>query len=165
MAAGFGVWEVKFPSSRAVYDDDDDEDDDSSILEEYSKSIFFHWAPDIVESSHTPSPREYPLLVIAIGKVATTFLEAHVSAEETKVLACLSSKKDNETNFESVCFTTKATGDSPFFRVTSTASDHKDPVVICHCRRPVSPEKAFYWTEKVGKRTRCGRDNKPHSIH
>ena len=163
MAAGFGVWEVKFPSSRAVYDDDDDEDDDSSILEEYSKSIFFHWAPDIVECSHTPSPREYPLLVIAIGEVATTFLEAHVSAEETKVLACLSSKKDTETNFESVCFTTKATGDSPFFRVT--ASDHKDPVVICHCRRPVSPEKAFYWTEKVGKRTRCGQDNKPHSIY
>ena len=81
-------------------DDDKDEDDHSSILEEYSKSVVFHWAPDIVESSHPgPSPREYPLLVIAIGEVATTFLEAHVSAEETKVLVCISSKKDNETNF------------------------------------------------------------------
>ena len=120
-----------------------------------------------MEFSDTPSQREYPLLVtllvIAIGELAMTFLEAHVSAEETKVLACISSKKDHETDFESVCSTTKATGDSPFFRVT--ASDHKEPVVICHRRRPVPPEKALQWTEKVEKRTRCWQDSKPHSIH
>ncbi|XP_068755553.1 proteasome assembly chaperone 1-like isoform X2 [Montipora capricornis] len=146
MAASFGVWEVRFPSSRAVYDDDEVEDEDPSILEEYSKSIVFHWAPDVSESFQTSLPRECPLLVLAFGEVAATFLEAHLLKAESKILACISSRKENEPNFENLCAVTKSAANSCLYR----ASGHNE-AVICHCRNPVPPERAFHWTEKVLK--------------
>ncbi|XP_068698409.1 proteasome assembly chaperone 1-like isoform X1 [Montipora foliosa] len=144
MAASFGVWEVRFPSSRAVYDDDEDEDEDPSILEEYSKSIVFHWAPDVSESFQTSLPRECPLLVLAFGEVAATFLEAHLLKAESKILACISPRKENEPNFENLCVVTKSAANSCLYR----ASGHNE-AVICHCRNPVPPERAFHWTEKL----------------
>lgn len=146
MAASFGVWEVKFPSSRAVYDDEDDEDEDPSMLEEYSKSIVFHWAPHIVGSSQTSPTSGFPLLVLAVGEVATTFLEAHFLTAGNEVVACITSKKDSDTNFETLCSAAKSADGSFLYQLTTTGHDES---VICQCRNPVPQEKAFYWTEKV----------------
>ena len=149
MAASFGVWEVKFPSSRAVYDEDDEEDnEESSALEEYSKALTFHWAPKLAESSQAPSPRKCPLLVLALGEVATTFLEAHFLSAGNKIVACITSKKEKETNFEKLCSASKSPDASCLYRLTSG----HDESVICQCGTPVPQEKAFHWTEKVGQK-------------
>ena len=152
MAASFGVWEVKFPSSRAVYDDEDDEDEDPSMLEEYSKSIAFHWAPHIVGSSQTSPTSGCPLLVLAVGEVATTFLEAHFLTAGNEIVACITSKKDSDTNFETLCSAAKSTDDSFLYQLTTIGHDES---VICQCRNPVPQEKAFYWTEKVRRNIRA----------
>ena len=145
MAASFGVWEVKFPSSRAVYDEEEEEDEESFVLEEYSKAFTFQWAPHLVESSQTPS-RECPLLVVALGDVATTFIEAHFLAAGNEIMACMTSRKENEINFEKLCSAKKSADTSCLHRLTT--SGHEESV-LCQCRTPVPQEKAFHWTEKV----------------
>ena len=166
MAASFGVWEVKFPSSRAVYDDEDDEEEDPSMLEEYSKAIAFHWAPHIVGSSQTPSLSACPLLVLAVGEVATTFLEAHFLTAGSEIVACITSKKDSDINFENLCSTTKSADGSFLYQLTSTGHDES---VFCQCRNPVPQEKAFHWTEKVLQKYHsnmhvCERNMKCHVL-
>lgn len=150
MASSFGVWEVKFPSSRAVYDEDDEDDEDSSLLEDYSKSVSFYWAPHVEESPQTPSPRECRLLVLALGEVATTFLQAHFLTAGSEVVACITSRKDTDTNFEKLSFSSKSADVSVLHRLTTTDLNES---AICQCRNPVPQEKAFHWTEKVRQRT------------
>lgn len=142
MAASFGVWEVKFPSSRAVYDEDDEEDDDPSVVEEYSKGLAFHWEPHLTESSQA----KCPLLVLSLGEVATAFLEAHYLSGGNKIVACITSKEENETDFEKLCTGSKSDDTNCLYQLTKSGHDKS---VICQCRTPVPQEKAFHWTEKV----------------
>lgn len=149
MAAGFGVWEVRFPSSRAVYDEDDEEDEEPCTLEDHSGTLNFHWAPHIVKRDQKPTPTECPLLVLAIGEVATTFVEAHYLSAGSEIVACLTSKKENEVNFEKLCSIPKSSDTCCLYRLTTT---HDDSAVLCQCRTPVPQDKAFHWTEKVRTR-------------
>ena len=147
MAAAFGVWEVQFPSSRAVYDEDDDEDEELSSSEDDSKSSEFHWKPRNVDQK--PVPIHCPLLVLAIGEVATTFVEAHYLSAGSEIVACIASKKENEVDFEKLCSPSKSADTSCLYRLTTRHDDS----VLCQCRTPVPQEKAFHWTEKVGMGT------------
>lgn len=141
MAAAFGVWEVKFPSSRAVYDEDDEEDEEHSS-EDDLRSLHFHRAPHLDQK---PSPTECPLLVLAIGEVATTFVEAHFLSAGSEIVACITSKKTNEVDFEKLCSTYKSADTCCLHRLTTSQDDS----VLCQCRTTVPQEKAFHWTEKV----------------
>lgn len=144
MAAAFGVWEVRFPSSRAVYDEDDEEDEETSTSEDDSRNLNFHWAPHLKIDQESPVT-ECPLMVLAVGEVATTFVEAHYLSAGSEVVACLTSKRGNELEFEKQCNKFKS-GDTCFlYRLTT---NHDDSVFF-QCRTPVPQEKAFHWTEKV----------------
>lgn len=145
MAAAFGVWEVRFPSSRAVYDEDDEEDEETSTSEDDSRNLHFHWAPHLVKSDQKSSPTECPLMVLAIGEVATTFVEAHYLSAGSEIVACLTSKKGNEPKFEKLCTKFKSGDTCCLHRLTT---NHDDSVFF-QCRTPVPQEKAFHWTEKV----------------
>ncbi|KAJ7363691.1 Proteasome assembly chaperone 1 [Desmophyllum pertusum] len=141
MAAAFGVWEIKFPSSRAVYDEDDEEDEEHSS-EDDLRSLHFHRAPHLDQK---PSPTECPLLVLAIGEVATTFVEAHFLSAGSEIVACITSKKTNEVDFEKLCSTYKSADTCCLHRLTTSQDDS----VLCQCRTTVPQEKAFHWTEKL----------------
>ena len=145
MAAAFGVWEVRFPSSRAVYDDEDEDDEESSTLEDHSRNLQFHWTPHLVKGDQKLPPTECPLLVLAIGEVATTFVEAHFLSAGSEIVACLTSKKENEVHFEKLCSLSKSGDTCCLHRLTTSHDDS----VFCQCRTPVNQEKAFHWTEKV----------------
>ena len=143
MAAAFGVWEVRFPSSRAVYDDDD-EDEETCTSEDDSRNFHFHWAPHLKRDQKS-SPTESPLMVLAIGEVATTFVEAHFLSAGSEILACLTSKKGSELEFDKLCNKFKSGDTCCLHRLTT---NHDDSVFF-QCRTPVRQEKAFHWTEKV----------------
>ena len=149
MAAGFGVWEVRFPSSRAVYDEDDEEEEEPSALEDHSRTLHFSWAPHIVKIDKKPTPTECPLLVLAIGEVATTFVEAHYLSAGSEIVACLTSRKENELNFQKLRSMSKSSDTCCLHRLTTT---HDDSAVLCQCRTPVPQDKTFHWTEKVRMR-------------
>ena len=144
MAAAFGVWEVRFPSSRAVYDEDDEEDEETSTSEDHSKNLDFHWAPHLKRDQNS-SPTECALMVLAIGEVATTFVEAHYLSAGSEIVACLTSKKGHELDFEKLCNKFKS-GDTCCLHRLKT---NRDDSVFFQCRMPVPQEKAFHWTEKV----------------
>lgn len=144
MAAAFGVWEVRFPSSRAVYDEDDEEDEEISTSEDDSNNLNFHWAPHLKRDQNS-SPTECPLMVLAIGEVATTFVEAHYLSAGSEIVACLTSKKGNEVEFEKLCNKFKSDDTCCLHRLKT---NHDDSVFL-QCGTPVPQEKAFHWTEKV----------------
>ena len=144
MAAAFGVWEVRFPSSRAVYDEDEEEDEETSTSEDHSRNLDFHWAPHLKRDQNS-SPTECALMVLAIGEVATTFVEAHYLSTGSEIVACLTSKKGNELDFGKLCNKFKS-GDTCCLHRLKT--NHDDSVFF-QCRMPVPQEKAFHWTEKV----------------
>lgn len=145
MAAAFGVWEVKFPSSRAVYDEEDDEEEELSTLENESESAEFHWRPWDVDQK--PLPSHCSLLVLAIGEVAATFVEAHYLSAGSEIVAYISSKKSDEIDFKKFCSPLKSGETSCLYRLTTQHDD--DSAVLCQCPTPVPQEKAFHWTEKL----------------
>lgn len=166
MAAGFGVWEVRFLSSRAVYDEEDEEDEESFTVENHSRSLHFHWAPNLLKGDQKPPPTECPLLVLAIGEVATTFVEAHFLSAGSEIVACLTSKKENEeldvagysavtpeVHFKKLCSLSKSGDTCCLHRLTTSHDDS----VLCQCRTTVPHEKAFHWTEKVRMREQFHR--------
>lgn len=143
--AAFGVWEVKFPSSRAVYDEDDEEDnDESSALEEYSKNLSFLSAA--TKNSQKPTVSECPLLIVGLGEVATTFLEAHFLSTGSKIVACITTEEENGIDFEKLSSTSKSPESVCLYQLTTSDQDNS---IICQCRTPVPEEKAFHWTEKL----------------
>ena len=143
--AAFGVWEVKFPSSRAVYDEDDEEDnDESSALEEYSKNLSFLSAA--TKNSQKPTVSECPLLIVGLGEVATTFLEAHFLSTGSKIVACITTEEENGIDFEKLSSTSKSAQSVCLYQLTTSDQDNS---IICQCSAPVPEEKAFHWTEKV----------------
>lgn len=150
MAAAFGVWEVRFPSSRAVYDEEDEEDEETSTSEDDSRNLNFYWAPN-PKGDQKSSLTECPLMVLAIGEVATTFVEAHYLSAGSEIVACLTSKKGKEIEFEKLCNKFKS-GDTCCLHQLPT--NHDDSVFL-QCRTPVAQEKAFHWTEKVRMGNSC----------
>ena len=149
MAAAFGVWEVKFPSSRAVYDEEDEEDEELSTSENELKISEFHWISRNINQK--PSPSHCSLLVLAIGEVGTTFVEAHYLSAGSEIVACISTNKRNEIDFENFCSPSKSDETSRLYRL-KTPHDN-DSAVLCQCPTPVSQEKAFQWNEKVDMHT------------
>ena len=143
--AAFGVWEVKFPSSRAVYDEDDEEDNEgSSALEEYSKKLSFLWAA--TKNSQELIARECPLLIVGLGEVATTFLEAHFLSTGSKIVACITTEEETGVNFEKLSSASRSPESVCLYQLTTSDQDNS---IICQCSTPVPEEKAFHWTEKV----------------
>lgn len=149
MAAAFGVWELKFPSSRAVYDEEDEEDEELSTSENELKISEFHWISRNINQK--PSPTHCSLLVLAIGEVGTTFVEAHYLSAGSEIVACISTNKRNEIDFENLSSPSKSDETSRLYRL-KTPHDN-DSAVLCQCPTPVSQEKAFQWTEKVDMHT------------
>ena len=138
MAADFGLWELKLPSSRAVYDDEDEENEQPVNLEEILSSPSFHWLPSYVKNIESPTENlQCSLLVFGIGEVATSFLQAHLLSTENEAIAQLTENRElaQEENLKK-CF---------LFHRLNTNHD----TIFCQTNMNLAPEKSFNWTRKV----------------
>ncbi|XP_031553110.1 proteasome assembly chaperone 1-like [Actinia tenebrosa] len=145
MAAHFGVWELRFPSSRAV-DEDDDEEDEITEEKERQISPLILWSPKITESLKDCQENvvKCSTLVLGFDKVASTFLEAHFLCGSNSEIIGAVSRKDNEKDFSSVVKSTNVEKVSFLYRLKKN-----DDVIFCKCPSHVEENVAFLWSRKV----------------
>ena len=140
MAAHFGLWEVNFPSSRAVdFDDDDDEED----TERQAEPLFFEWSPSMQKELGDSSSFNCSLLIVGVDEVASTFLEAHYLTAPNDTVGLLTAIKV-EGDFATTAKSSHVNKGGVLHRLTENPS-----VVVCLVNGHVPQEKAFSWTEKV----------------
>lgn len=145
MAASFGLWELKLPSSRAVYDDEDEEDIQATDLVDLLGSPTFHWLPPLMKygNGNLTEKLQCSLLVFGVGEVATSFLKAHFLFAGSEAVGLMTEEKKNgsvedlglEENMNK-CFL--------FYRLKANQD-----TVICQTNMNLPSEKSFNWTCKV----------------
>jgi hypothetical protein len=145
MAAEFGLWELKFPSSRAV-DEDEEEEDEITAEKEQQTSPLVLWSQKITESLKNSSENvvECSTLVVGFDKVATTFLKAHfLCGENSEVIGVISGKNSHK-NFIAVVNSTNTENISFLHRLNKNQD-----LIVCQCQSHVDEKIAFLWSKKV----------------
>ncbi|KAK3739009.1 hypothetical protein QZH41_010482 [Actinostola sp. cb2023] len=145
MAAAFGLWELRFPSSRAV-DEDEDEEDEMTPEKEVELTPSWLWSPKIEEDCGKSSSNvfECSTLVLGVDKVATTFLDAYLlSGGNSEVVGVVSEKHDNKDFSSALKPNTKEK-----VCIVHRLTQNQD-TLVCQCLTHVDENIAFFWTKKL----------------
>lgn len=145
MAAHFGVWELRLPSSRAV-DEDDDEEDEITEEREQEISPLILWSPKITESLKGCQEKvvKCSTLVLGFDKVASTFLEAHFLCGNNSEIIGVVSRKGNEKDFSAIVNSKNVEKVSFLYHLKKNQD-----VVFCRCPSHVEENVSFLWSKKV----------------
>ncbi|XP_002733652.1 proteasome assembly chaperone 1-like [Saccoglossus kowalevskii] len=140
MATFFGEI-VTFPS-RAV--DEEEDDDDVDQVTAICQPVL-RWCPEIrLEISKSPDKTiSCKTLIVAVGPVATGFIESYVLSKDDDTLGVVVSgmKQTDGNSFSQTMHTDKSCF---IYRLRQ----HRD-IVVCQCNSKVSAEQAFIWTQQV----------------
>lgn len=146
MAAGFGIWELNLPSSRAVDLDEEDEDDEVTPEKELEFTPACFWSTKFAKSLKDTSSNalDCSTLSLSYGKVPSTFLEAHyLSGNNSEVVGVITEMKEFH-DFESVTGSKHKEKNGLFYRLTDN-----EKCMILQCQTHVDERKAVFWTKKV----------------
>ena len=144
MAADFGLWELRIPSSRAVYEDEDEEDVQATDLEKVLGSPSFNWLPSFVKSvGNSPANVQCSLLILGVGEVATSFLHAHLLSAGNETIGLIT-EEEKKTNFDDLLPEENMDKCCLIHRLNASQG-----TVICQTNMHVPAEKSFNWTCKV----------------
>lgn len=146
------MWEVVYPTSRAVELDEEDDED-------YKHDFDSHLAAPVVRlsrcSTHKSANEKHnstnacKLLVFAFGPIATTFIEAHFFDLDTQIVGLVSGAK-KEKDFNSLLQTTRS-DKTCFIHLSNIAEKEASPNEVLFCQSKVECPAAgcHNWAKEV----------------
>lgn len=145
MAAHFGIWELRLPSSRAV-DEDDDEEDEITEEKEQEISPVILWSPKITEKLKGCREKvvNCSTLVLGFEKVASTFLEANFLCGNNSEVIGVVSQKDNQKDLSAIVKSKNVEKVSFLYYLKKN-----EDVIFCQCSSHVEENVSFLWSKKV----------------
>ena len=146
------MWEVVYPTSRAVELDEEDEEEDKHVFDDHLVTPLVRLSRSCLLNSFTKDKHftaSCKLLVFAFGRVATTFVEAHFLNSDTPIVGLVSGGK-KETELNSLSQTSPS--DKTCFIHSSICEKGGSRKEVLFCQSKIEyPAKCCHdWAKEVG---------------
>lgn len=136
------MWEVVYPSSRAVELGVEDDEEEKCIFQSNFSAPVVRMSNDL---QHGGSNKvSCKLLVLAFERISTTFIEAHFINNESQIVGLVSTGNTKEICANSLRQT--ASSDRTCFIHSAMGSNE---VLFCQCKVDVSAEACHNWAKEV----------------
>ena len=141
------MWEVVYPTSRAVELDEEDEEEDRYVFDSHLTSPVVRLSR-FLETKEGSSPFACKLFVIAFGRIATTFIEAHFLNADTQIVGLVAGgKKERDLN---TLLQTGSSDKTCFIHSSiATIGSRQTEVLFCQSKVEYPAECSHGWAKEV----------------
>lgn len=137
------MWEVVYPTSRAVELDAEDDEEEKCMVQSNFTTPIVRLSHELQSDGKTVSCK---LLVLAFERISTTFIEAHFLNNESQIVGLVSSGNIKEGCTVTNSLRQTASSDKTCFM---HSADGSHEVLFCQCKIDVPPEACHNWANEV----------------